>query len=89
MTKVLVYQYVISTICSLTTTYTYDSRMRSNNFCIYYFRKEDEVYEEWKATVDEVAKMNLEKPLLIRDPNTLTIEVNFDPQVCTYIHMYV
>ena len=47
------------------------------------------MYEEWKATVDEVAKMNLEKPLLIRDPNTLTIEVNFDPQVCTYLHAYV
>ena len=44
-------------------------------------RKEDEVYEEWIATVDEVAKANLEKPLLVRDPNTLMIGVNFDPQV--------
>jgi dynein heavy chain len=44
-------------------------------------KKEDEVYEEWIATVDEVAKANLEKPLLVRDPNTLMIGVNFDPQL--------
>ena len=41
------------------------------------------MYKEWTATVDEIAHTNLEKPLLVRDPNTLMISVNFDPQVCT------
>ena len=31
--------------------------------------------------MDEVAKVNLEKPLLIRDPDSLLISVNFDPQL--------
>lgn len=49
------------------------------------FRKEDDVYKEWTATVDQIAHANLEKPLLVRDNNTLMISVNFDPQVHTYI----
>lgn len=31
--------------------------------------------------MDEVAKVNLEKPLLIRDPQSSLISVNFDPQL--------
>lgn len=31
--------------------------------------------------MDEVAKVNLEKPLLIRDPHSALISVNFDPQL--------
>ncbi len=42
---------------------------------------EDEVYSEWTEGVDEVAKANLDKPLLTRDPSSLHIKVNFDPQV--------
>lgn len=45
------------------------------------FRFEDEVYNEWTQGVDEVAKVNLEKPLLIRDPQSSLISVNFDPQL--------
>ena len=43
---------------------------------------EDEMYKEWIATVDEVAKVNLEKPLLLRADTGLQLTVNFDPQVC-------
>ena len=31
--------------------------------------------------MDEVAKVNLEKPLLLRDPSSLLISVNFDPKL--------
>ena len=31
--------------------------------------------------MDEVAKANLDKPLIVRDPDTLSISVNFDPKV--------
>ena len=41
------------------------------------------MYKEWTATVDQIAHANLEKPLLVRDNNTLMISVNFDPQVHT------
>ena len=41
------------------------------------------MYKEWTATVDQIAHANLEKPLLVRDNNTLMISVNFDPQVRT------
>ena len=29
-----------------------------------------------------MAKANLEKPLVVRDKETLSISVNFDPKVC-------
>ena len=45
------------------------------------FRYETEVYTDWTQGVDEVAKANLDKPLIIRDPDTLAISVNFDPKV--------
>ena len=46
-----------------------------------HLRYEDEVYLEWTEGVDEIAKANLDKPLIVRDPSTLHIHVNFDPQV--------
>ena len=39
------------------------------------------MFSEWTQGVDEVAKANLDKPLIIRDPDTLSISVNFDPKV--------
>ena len=55
-----------------------------------FLRKEDEIYLEWVAKVDEIAKANLEKPLLLRDEATLQISVNFDPQVRNVtIAMYI
>ena len=44
-------------------------------------RYESEVYSDWTQGVDEVAKANLDKPLIVRDPGTLSISVNFDPKV--------
>ena len=32
--------------------------------------------------MDEVAKANLDKPLIVRDPKKLSISLNFDPKVC-------
>ena len=42
---------------------------------------EGEVYSEWTQEVDDIAKANLNKPLLVRHPHTKKISVNFDPQV--------
>ncbi|XP_064397591.1 dynein beta chain, ciliary-like isoform X3 [Halichondria panicea] len=42
---------------------------------------EAEVYQEWIAGVDEVAKINLEKPLLLRASTGSHLSVNFDPQL--------
>ena len=39
------------------------------------------MYNEWTQAVDEVAKVNLEKPLLVRDPTSSLLSVNFDPQL--------
>ena len=44
-------------------------------------RFEDDVYNDWTQGVDDIAKVNLEKPLLLRDPSTLLISVNFDPKL--------
>ncbi len=44
-------------------------------------RYSDEVYSEWVAGVDEVARTNLEKPLLLRETESLQIAVNFDSKV--------
>ncbi len=44
-------------------------------------RFEGEVYSDWTQSVDEVAKGNLEKPLLVRDQSNMMISVNFDPKV--------
>ena len=53
----------------------------SNNNLLF-FRYETEVFTEWTQGVDEVAKTNLDKPLIVRDPSSLQISVNFDPKVC-------
>jgi dynein heavy chain len=45
------------------------------------FRFEDDVYNEWTQGVDEVAKANLEKPLVLRDLKSSLISVNFDPNL--------
>eukprot|EP00731_Ephydatia_muelleri_P037632 Em0524g1a len=42
---------------------------------------EGEVYSEWTQEVDDIAKANLNKPLLVRHPHTKKISVNFDPQL--------
>ena len=42
---------------------------------------EDEVFQEWSRGVEEVAHINLKKPLLIKDEQTNSISLNFDPQV--------
>ena len=49
------------------------------------------MFTEWTQGVDEVAKANLDKPLIVRDPNSLQISVNFDPKVwinCTHNIIY-
>ena len=48
---------------------------------MFLFSYESEVYSDWTQGVDEVAKANLDKPLIVRDPETLSISVNFDPKV--------
>ena len=50
------------------------------------------MYSDWTQGVDEVAKINLDKPLIIRDPETLSISVNFDPKVkfmCCFFLSYL
>ena len=46
-------------------------------------RFEAEVFTEWAEGVDEIAKTNLEKPLLVREQKEShdLIRVNFNPQV--------
>ena len=56
---------------------SFQCKFESLDFC----RFEDEVYNEWTQGVDEVAKANLEKPLLLRDPKSSLISVNFDPNL--------
>ena len=51
---------------------------------------EEEVYNEWVSGVNEVAKTNLEKPLLVweKKESMELVKVNFDPKVhvhCTCI----
>jgi dynein heavy chain len=42
---------------------------------------DQKVYEEWAKNVDEMSKVNLRHPLLVRSPDTKLISVNFDPQL--------
>ncbi len=44
-------------------------------------RYEKKVYSSWTAEVQATAKINLEKPLLTRNPNNQQLAVNFDPEV--------
>ena len=46
-----------------------------------FFRYEEKVYVDWTHDVGSISQGNLDKPLVIRDPNTKLIKVNFDPQV--------
>ena len=39
------------------------------------------MYAEWTQGVDEIAKVNLEKPLLLRDSKSSLLSVNFDPKL--------
>lgn len=42
---------------------------------------DEKIYSHWTQGVDQIAQQNLDKPLIIRDPNTKLIKVNFDPEV--------
>ncbi|XP_058960986.2 dynein beta chain, ciliary-like [Pocillopora verrucosa] len=42
---------------------------------------EEKVYVDWTHDVGSISQGNLDKPLVIRDPNTKLIKVNFDPQL--------
>ncbi|EGD79180.1 outer dynein arm heavy chain beta [Salpingoeca rosetta] len=42
---------------------------------------EAKVFEEWASSVGERSEHNLALPLLVRDPDTFLIHVNFDPQL--------
>ncbi len=44
-------------------------------------RYEMETYENWTAEVNRIAEKNLEKPLLVRNEETLLLTMNFDPEV--------
>ena len=48
---------------------------------VFVCRHDQKVYEEWARGVDDVSKMNLEHPLLLRMPDTKILSVNFDPQL--------
>ena len=50
---------------------------------VYSCRYETDVFSEWVEGVDQVAKTNLEKPLLVRGTKDTSdlIRVNFDPEV--------
>ena len=57
--------------------------MLVQTFYAFCYRYEAEVYMEWVKGVDEVAKTNLEKPLLVRGVKESgdVLKVNFDPKV--------
>ncbi|CAK8695850.1 unnamed protein product [Clavelina lepadiformis] len=42
---------------------------------------EHKIYEQWTSGIEEKCKFNLSQPLLKRNPATLLISVNFDPQL--------
>ncbi|XP_008058125.2 dynein heavy chain 9, axonemal-like [Carlito syrichta] len=46
---------------------------------------ETRLYEDWCQTVSEKSQYNLSRPLLIRDPDTKQIIVNFNPQLISVL----
>uniref|UniRef100_A0A6I8PBB0 Dynein axonemal heavy chain 17 n=1 Tax=Ornithorhynchus anatinus TaxID=9258 RepID=A0A6I8PBB0_ORNAN len=48
-------------------------------------RYEKKLYEGWCRTVSETSQCNLSQPLLLRDPDTCQITVNFDPQLVSVL----
>lgn len=42
---------------------------------------EQKTYDKWTRSVGDVARQNLDKPLIVRDQQTLLIKVNFDPDL--------
>ncbi|CAH8868903.1 unnamed protein product [Trichobilharzia szidati] len=42
---------------------------------------EEEAFIEWSKSVDEICSFNLSQPLLVRDPNTKMLSVNFDAKL--------
>lgn len=44
------------------------------------------VYAEWVESVNDVVKVNLERPLLIRAKKSNCISVNFNPQVQYWVY---
>ncbi len=45
---------------------------------------EDETYNKWTNEVETVIRINLEKPLLIRNKDSLLLALNFDPEVSLF-----
>ena len=41
----------------------------------------DNVFHQWTSRVDRDCQFNLEQPLLLRNPRTSTLSVNFNKQV--------
>lgn len=47
-------------------------------------RYEMTIYKNWTADVNRIVEKNLEKPLLVRNEETLLLTMNFDPEVGLY-----
>lgn len=52
-----------------------------NNYCV-------NVYSQWSAKVDIDCQISLDQPLLLRDPETNVLKVNFSKQVCFFFFSY-
>ena len=46
---------------------------------------ENQVFEDWAASVGDRSEQNLARPLLVRDKHTFLIKVNFDPQLVSVL----
>lgn len=42
---------------------------------------ESDAFDEWTAKVEGVVKINLEKPLLVRNDESMLLTLNFNPEV--------
>ena len=49
------------------------------------FRLTDEQLAEWKKTIDDLCKVNMDKTLLVRNKDTQLLTVNLDQQVCLLV----
>ncbi|XP_032221173.2 dynein beta chain, ciliary [Nematostella vectensis] len=46
---------------------------------------DEKIYQSWTEGVGNIAQQNLDKPLIVRDPNTKLIKVNFDPKLVSVL----
>ena len=53
-----------------------------------YSSYESDAFDEWTAKVEGVVKINLEKPLLVRNKETMLLTLNFNPEVPMYVYVY-